>query len=305
MSRFLDYSKNRQGGGAATVLQQREQPSGTVAEQPKIDKDNVLGSLSGMLGPTPAERAAEEERLQKHRRQMHGWTALFNGLRHLGNLYYATKGAPGQKFGEPHQQIEQQYQDERKRLADIHAADRSYYTNLYNIRRQMDDDERRNKLSDAQLRHYQTQDEMAREKARQQEEYNEARKKYYEAVSNKNDEQAEYWRLRAQGVPKESAAKIAKDYATAAKANRTGGGSGGGGRSGRNNGTYGYKTTTYYDEQGRKVTERVPTTGEKPAPAQQPKQEPKTNKPAQKGGSTQRKSAGNGGGKIKTGVNWK
>lgn len=266
MSIFSDYLKKRQGG-AATVLQQRQQPSGTpsgtVAEPPKIDKDNVLGSLSGMLGPTPAERAAEEERLQRHRKQMHGWTALFNGLRHLGNLYYATKGAPGQKYGEPHQQIEQRYQDERKRLADIHAADRSYSSSLYNIRRQMEDDERKNKLSDSQLKHYQTQDEMAREKARQQDEYNEARKKYYEAVSNKNDEQAEYWRLRAQGVPKESAAKIAKDYATAAKANRTGTG---GSSSGRSNGTYGYKTTTYYDEQGRKVTERVPTTGEKPAP---------------------------------------
>lgn len=261
MSRFLDYSKNRQGGGAATVLQQRQQApwkaSGTVAEQPKIDKDNVLGSLSGMLGPTPAERAAEEERLQKHRRQMHGWTALFNGLRHLGNLYYATKGAPGQKFGEPHQQIEQQYQDERKRLADIHAADRNYYTSLYNIRRQMDDDERRNKLSDAQLRHYQTQDEMAREKARQQEEYNEARKKYYEAVSNKNDEQAEYWRLRAQGVPKESAAKIAKDYATAAKANRTGGGGGGRGSSGNTES----ETVTGMDEQGRKHTKTTKSKG--------------------------------------------
>ncbi len=293
MGRLNDYYLKRipamtgqQLNPAATVLQQREQPSGkasgTVAEQPKIDKDNVLGSLSGMLGPTPAERAAEEERLQKHRRQMHGWTALFNGLRHLGNLYYATKGAPGQKFGEPHQQIEQQYQDERKRLADIHAADRNYYTSLYNIRRQMEDDERRNKLSDAQLRHYQTQDEMAREKARQQEEYNEARKKYYEAVSNKNDEQAEYWRLRAQGVPKESAAKIAKDYATAAKANRTG--TGGGGGRGSSGGNTESETVTWMDEQGRKHTKTTKSKG---------------------GGATQRKSTGNGGGKIKTGVNWK
>ena len=245
---------------AATVLQQRQQPSGkpsgTVAEPPKVDKDNVLGSLSGMLGPTPAERAAEEERLQRHRKQMHGWTALFNGLRHLGNLYYATKGAPGQKYGEPHQQIEQRYQDERKRLADIHAADRNYYTSLYNIRRQMDDDERRNKLNDAQLRHYQTQDEMAREKARQQEEYNEARKKYYEAVSNKNDEQAEYWRLRAQGVPKESAAKIAKDYATAAKANRTGGG-----RSNSSGSTT--ETVTWTDENNRKHQTKTVTKGNK------------------------------------------
>ena len=107
---------------------------------PEIDGNNVLGSLSGMLGPSPEERAEEEKRLQEHRQKMHGWTALFNGLRHLSNLYYATKGAPGQKYNDPHQLIEQQYQDERRRLAEIHAADRNYYGTLYNIRRQMEAD---------------------------------------------------------------------------------------------------------------------------------------------------------------------
>jgi hypothetical protein len=241
---------------------------------PKIDSENVIGSLNGILGPSPEERAAEEKRLQEHRRQMHGWTSLFNGLRHLGNLYYAAKGAPGQKLSDPHQQIEQQYQDERKRLADIHAANRNYYTSLYNIRRQMEDDKRRNNLNDAQLRHYQVQDEMARERSRQQDEYNEARMKYYEAISNKNDEQAEYWRLRAEGVPKESAAKIAKDYATAAKANRTGDRSGSAGNSTS-------ETVEWMDNQGRK--HRKTTKG---------------------GGSSSGVRKGNGS-KIATGVNWK
>ena len=59
----------------------------------------------------------------------------------MSNLYYVTKGAPGQKLSDPHQQIEQQYQDERKRLADIHAAYRNYYGMLYNIRRQMEADQ--------------------------------------------------------------------------------------------------------------------------------------------------------------------
>lgn len=140
-------------------------PSGTVAEIPKIDSNDVIGSLTGILGPSPEERAAEEQRLQEHRRKMHGWTALFNGLRHLGNLYYATKGAPGQKYNDPHQQIEQQYQDERKRLADIHASDRNYYTSLWGLYRQINDEQRRNTLAEAQAQYYGTRDEMARQKA--------------------------------------------------------------------------------------------------------------------------------------------
>ena len=234
---FLTKRRSTQSPDDAYQIDQ-QQPRTVATKQyelPKIDSENVIGSLSGILGPTPEERAAEEQKLQEHRQKMHGWTALFNGMRHLANLYYATKGAPGQKYSDPHQLIEQQYQEERRRLADLHDRNQKYYANLWGLYRQMEDDERRNKMNDAQLKHYQVQDDMAREKARQQDEYNEARKKYYEAVANKNDEQAEYWRLRAQGVPKESAAKIAKDYATA---NRTGTGrSGIGGRSNYNKGS--------------------------------------------------------------------
>ena len=133
-------------------------------ELPKIDSENVIGSLSGILGPSPEERAAEEQRLQDHRRKMRGWTALFNGMRHLANLYYATKGAPGQKYNDPHQQIEQQYQEERKRLADIHAADRNYYANLWGLYRQVNDEQRRNMLAEAQRDYYGTREDVAREK---------------------------------------------------------------------------------------------------------------------------------------------
>lgn len=96
---------------------------------------------------------------------MHGWTALFNGLRHLGNLYYAAKGAPGQKLSDPHQQIEQQYQEERKRLADIQDRNQKYYANLWGLYRQMSDEQRRNTLAEAQAQYYGTRDEMARQKA--------------------------------------------------------------------------------------------------------------------------------------------
>ena len=143
------------------TVQPGEETPGTVTEIPKIDRNNVLGSLTGILGPSPEERAAEEQRLQEHRRK----TALFNGLRHLGNLYYAAKGAPGQKLSDPHQQIEQQYQEERKRLADIQDRNQKYYANLWGLYRQMSDEQRRNTLAEAQAQYYGSRDEMARQKA--------------------------------------------------------------------------------------------------------------------------------------------
>ncbi len=147
------------------TVQPGEETPGTVTEIPKIDRNNVLGSLAGILGPSPEERAAEEQRLQEHRRKMHGWTTLFNGLRYLSNLYYAAKGAPGQKLSDPHQQIEQQYQEERKRLADIQDRNQKYYANLWGLYRQMSDEQRRNTLAEAQAQYYGTRDEMARQKA--------------------------------------------------------------------------------------------------------------------------------------------
>ena len=68
----LDQQKPR-------TVQAQQQP----AELPKIDTSDVIGSLNGMLGPTPEERAAEEQRLQQHRQKMHGWAAVFNGIRQL------------------------------------------------------------------------------------------------------------------------------------------------------------------------------------------------------------------------------
>ena len=136
-----------------------------TAELPKIDTSDVIGSLNGMLGPTPEERAAEEQRLQQHRQKMHSWAAVFNGIRQLSNLYFTTKGAAPQKYGDPHAEIDQQYQDERKRLADIQAQNQKYYAGLWGMYRQINDEQRRNMLAEAQRDYYGTRDEMAREKA--------------------------------------------------------------------------------------------------------------------------------------------
>ena len=164
---FLAKRRSMQFSDDANQLDQ-QQPR-TVAtkhyELPKIDTSDVIGSLAGMLGPTPEEREQQEQQLMEHKRKMHGWTALFNGLRHLSNLYFTTKGAAPQKFSDPHQQIEQQYQDEKKRLDDMNAATQKYYAGLWGLQRQVSDEKRRNLIANAQATYYGTRDEAARQKA--------------------------------------------------------------------------------------------------------------------------------------------
>ena len=263
---FLSKRRSMQSPDDAYQLDQ-QQPRTVATKQyelPKIDSNDVLGSLNGILGPSPEERAEEEKRLQEHRRKMHGWTALFNGLRHLGNLYYATKGAPGQKLSDPHQQIEQQYQEERKRLADIHAADRNYYTNLWGLYRQVNDEQRRNTLADAQAQYYGTRDEMARQKAELD------KLKAVRVIKQKDGSLMKFDPVSGEAEPLSEADPLYQEYmrsiinknkqqgnAAMIRANKTVDGSG------RNSGTYGYRTTKHVDPAtGDVITERVPTTGE-------------------------------------------
>lgn len=285
---FLTKRRSTQSPDDANQLDQ-QQPRTVASKQyelPKIDSDNVIGSLSGILGPTPEERAAEEQKLQEHRQKMHGWTALFNGLRHLSNLYYATKGAPGQKYSDPHQQIEQQYQEERKRLADIHAADRNYYANLWGLYRQINDEQRRNTLAEAQAQYYGTRDEVARQKAELD------KLKAVRVIKQKDGSLMKFDPVSGEIEPLSEADPLYVEYMRSQinKNNRTGTGGGGGGRS---NGTYGYRTTKHVDPAtGDVITERVPTTGGQPRGAEAPKTTVK------KGGNN------NGGQKKKKHVGW-
>lgn len=218
---------------------------------PKIDSNDVIGSLNGILGPSPEERAAEEQRLQDHRNKMHGWTALFNGLRHLSNIYFATKGAPGQKYNDPHTQIEQQYQDERKRLASIHAADNNYYNKLLSLYRHVNDEQRRNSLAEAQAQYYGTRGEAARQKAELE------RLKAVRVIKQKDGSLLKFDPVSGEAEPLTEADPLYEEYMRSRinKNNRTG--------NGRSNGTYGYRITKHVDPAtGDVTTERVPTTGE-------------------------------------------
>lgn len=229
------------------AAQQQPQPQ---QQMPQVDTSNAIQSIAQLMGPTPAEREAQEQRLLKNKRKMIAWTGLFDGLRHLGNLYYASKGATPQQYtDQPYKTIEQNYQQERQLQDYANRYSQAYAKQLFDWQRQADQDQMRREAHEAQNRYTKAREDALREDSRRKDEYNLARTKYYEAVANKNDEQAEYWRLRAQGVPQESAAKIAKDNALAAKANRTT-------RSGSQDG---YETivTEGYDNAGNKVKKTV------------------------------------------------
>ena len=151
---FINFVNKRRSDAASELYAPEQKKQTDPISIPKIDGGDAIGSLAGILGPSPEEKAEEEQRLLKHRQKMHGWTALFNGLRHLSNLYYTTKGAKPQKYGDPHTLIEQNYKDERTRLDNLQTANQKYYTNLWNLYRQGADEQRKNMLAEAQRDYY-------------------------------------------------------------------------------------------------------------------------------------------------------
>lgn len=130
--------------------------------QPQIDTNDPINSLAGML-ETPAEREAKEQKMLKNKRRMIAWTGLFDGLRQLGNLYFTTKGATPQQFTDkPYQQIEADYQAELKRQDNLAKNRENYAKQLWNLKRQGVEDARKKALADAQVKWYDTRNEIAR-----------------------------------------------------------------------------------------------------------------------------------------------
>ena len=128
----------------------------------QIDTKDPINSLAAQL-VTPAEREAMEMRLLRNKRKMIAWTGLFDGLRQLGNLYFTTKGATPQQFTDkPYQQIEADYQAELKRQDNLAKNRENYAKQLWNLKRQGVEDARKKALADAQVKWYDTRNEMAR-----------------------------------------------------------------------------------------------------------------------------------------------
>lgn len=212
---------------AQNGMVQPQQP----VQQPQIDTSDPINSLAGML-VTPAEREAQQQKMLRNKRRMIAWTGLFDGLRNLANLYTVSKGAAPMKFTDnPYQTIEQSFKEEQQRQDNLNNYQDRYAKQLYDLQRQGEQDQMRREAQQAQIDYNKSRIKMQEEESKRKDEYTKARNKYYEALANKNYEQAEYWRLKADGVPAESAAKIAKDRAQAQKALSGGSGSGGRGRS--------------------------------------------------------------------------
>lgn len=158
------------------ALTTRSTGGGTI-----VDTKNALGSVASLLGPSPEERAERERGWQKNKAQMAAWTGLFDGLRGLGNLYYTSRGASPQQFSNPYTQLEHEYDLARQRENDLDAYKRAYAQQLWTMQRQQEDEARRMKLADAQVKYYGNREEMNKLKAENDRLKNEAAIKNTEA----------------------------------------------------------------------------------------------------------------------------
>ena len=295
MGLFSDYYNNKRNRGVnpddytfvsssgdpddmVPINQMRKTVGVTPVEQPRIDTSNAIGSLAEMLGPTPAEREAQQNRLERGRQQMAMWTGLFDGLRQLSNLYYTAKGGRPQQYSDPYKTIDENYNREVKRLDDLAQYRRAYAKTLYDLQRQAGIEEQNRALNEAKIDWYKGRDDVARMKAEND------RLKAVRVIRQKDGSLWKFDPFTGNVEELKESDPLYGQYMQSVinRNNRANTGSSSGGR-GANNGTYGYKTTTYYDEQGRKITERVPTTnGNQPRGQEQPTRKVTEPKPRNK-----------------------
>lgn len=181
-----------------------------VQQAPVVDTSNAIGSLAEMLGPTPAEREAKERRLQKDRAQMQAWAGMFDGLRQLGNLYYTAKGAPSQQLQAPYQQLDNVYEQERQRNLQLDDYRSQYQQQLYNLNRQIDQDQIQREAHQANIQYKKSQEEALMDKSRREDEKNQAMIKRADAMAVGDHYKAAYWKAKSEGYADEAAARIAK-----------------------------------------------------------------------------------------------
>lgn len=219
--------------------------------QPVVDTRNSIVSLATLLGPTPEEREAQQRKLQGHKSKMAAWTGLFDGLRNLGNLYAVSKGATPQQYSNPYKAVDQQATEAQQWLDNIQRNRQNYAMMLHNLQRQGDQDEMRRQAHEAQLKWYDTRDEMARLKADNDKLKTE---KYIELqdgrIAKVNAETGKLLEM----LPYQ----INEVESRTRKNDRTGGGGRGGSRTSSN---YGYKIVKHRDpESGDIITTRTPAT---------------------------------------------
>ncbi len=156
--------KQKRDQAVTPMVVQPQQP----VQQPQFAAPadgNYIGLINDMLGPTPAEREAQERRLAENKAKMNGWLGLFQGLGALGDLYYANKGVnPSQPNYQPQQLLNQHYAEEQQRLDNLYKNRQAYANMLYNIKRQAGEDARKDMLTNAQAKYYGGKEDAERRK---------------------------------------------------------------------------------------------------------------------------------------------
>ncbi|UKK52168.1 hypothetical protein L6472_06190 [Prevotella sp. E13-17] len=159
---------NYMNGALVNAEQRATVPTPAMPQQPRVNKSNVIGSFAEMLGPSPEERVERERQMATSKAKMAGWMGLFDGLRHLGNLYYAYKGAKPQRYTDnPYQQIEANYQADRQRADELDKYKQSYAQLIYNLQRQGQQDALQAAESAAKVRWYDSKENAANTTAEQ------------------------------------------------------------------------------------------------------------------------------------------
>ena len=282
------------------MLRTAADAAGVVA-QPQVDSSNAMASLAQLMGPTPAEREAQERRMLQNKAQMAAWTGLFDGLRQLGNLYFTAKGASPQKTESMMPLVEQNYQQQRQMYNDMASYRRQYAQGLYTLRRQMEEDARKTKLNDAQANYYNSRDELAQQRIELD------KLKAVRVIKQKDGSLMKFDPVSGTIDPLTEADPLYQEYMRSQinRNNRTGTGKSGSGSTS----TYGYRTVKHVDPAtGDVITERIPTTPNQPQGQEKPTTKVAKPKPAPK--QKPNKNAGNKRGTQnkknngKTKVNW-
>ena len=222
------------GGGAANVS--------VVQNAPTFQKDDTkkdggfFGWLGGLIKKRPGIRSGEsadeyDERMTRNKMRI---ATLADAIRHMGNIYNTSKGAPLQRFNNPVEGLQSglhQRKNERARQAAL-EADAAYKNANLRMKQASADADRAYKAMNIELK--QKAGERARAKA---EEEAERWQKQFEYRQKKDKDDFEYRKSRDKVKDGQWDASYKLAWYKANKA-----GDGGSGSSGGVGGGYGYAT---------------------------------------------------------------
>ena len=219
-----------------------------VQNAPTFQKDDTkkdggfFGWLGGLIKKRPGIRSGEsadeyDERMTRNKMRI---ATLADAIRHMGNIYNTSKGAPLQRFNNPVEGLQiglQQRKNERARQAAL-EADAAYKDANLQLKQNAADADRAYKAMNIELK--QKAGERARAKA---EEEAERWQKQFEYRQKKDKDDFEYRKSRDKVKDGQWDASYKLAWYRANKAHGGGSGSGSGsGSSGGVGGGYGYAT---------------------------------------------------------------